>query len=165
VHRQPSGKAAAANSTIESDAIDEASWRVGAGNAPGEMVRILVADDQEGVRKRVIATLTSRKGFEVCGEASTGKEAVQLAKELKPDLIVLDITMPEINGLDAARHVQNFAPDTPILILSVHKSRQLMEEARKVGVRGYVTKGEAVQKLVQAVDAVLQDRTYFPDDL
>jgi DNA-binding NarL/FixJ family response regulator len=138
---------------------------VGAGNAPGEMVRILVADDQEGVRKRVIATLTSRKGFEVCGEASTGKEAVQLAKELKPDLIVLDITMPEINGLDAARHVQNFAPDTPILILSVHKSRQLMEEARKVGVRGYVTKGEAVQKLVQAVDAVLQDRTYFPDDL
>jgi DNA-binding NarL/FixJ family response regulator len=165
VHRQPSGKAAAANSTIESDAIDEASWRVGAGNAPGEMVRILVADDQEGVRKRVIATLTSRKGFEVCGEAGTGKEAVQLAKELKPDLIVLDITMPEINGLDAARHVQNFAPDTPILILSVHKSRQLMEEARKVGVRGYVTKGEAVQKLVQAVDAVLQDRTYFPDDL
>ena len=138
---------------------------MGAGNAPGEMVRILVADDQEGVRKRVIATLTSRKGFEVCGEASTGKEAVQLAKELKPDLIVLDITMPEINGLDAARHVQNFAPDTPILILSVHKSRQLMEEARKVGVRGYVTKGEAVQKLVQAVDAVLQDRTYFPDDL
>jgi DNA-binding NarL/FixJ family response regulator len=145
--------------------MDGAAWRVGAGNAPGEFVRILVADDQEGVRKRVIATLGSRKGFEVCGEASTGKEAVQLAKELKPDLIVLDITMPEMNGLDAARHIRDFAPDTLVLILSVHKSRQLMEEARKVGVRGYVTKGEAVQKLVQAVDSILQDRSFFPEDL
>jgi DNA-binding NarL/FixJ family response regulator len=138
---------------------------MGAGNAPGEMVRILVADDQEGVRKRVIATLTSREGFEVCGEARTGLEAVQLAKELKPDLIVLDITMPEMNGLEAARHIRDFAPDALILILSVHKSKQLLEEARKVGVRGYVTKGEAVQKLVQAVDAVLQDRSYFPENL
>ena len=128
-------------------------------------MRILVADDQEGVRKRVIATLTSREGFQVCGEARTGKEAVQLAKELKPDLIVLDITMPKMNGLDAARHIREIAPHTPILILSVHKSRQLIEEARKVGVRGYVTKGEAVQKLVQAVDAVLQDSSFFPEDL
>ena len=128
-------------------------------------MRILVADDQEGVRKRVIATLTSREGFEVCGEASTGTEAVRLARELKPDLIVLDITMPEMNGLDAARHIRDFAPDTLILILSVHKSKQLMEEARKVGVRGYVTKEEAVPKLVQAVDAVLQDRSFFPEDL
>jgi DNA-binding NarL/FixJ family response regulator len=138
---------------------------VGAGIAPGEIVRILVADDQQGVRKRVIATLTSREGFEVCGEAGTGKEAVRLAKELKPDLIVLDITMPDMNGLDAARHIRDIAPDTLILILSVHKSKQLMEEARKVGVRGYVAKGEAVQKLVQAVDAVLQDRSFFPEDL
>jgi len=145
--------------------MDGTAWSAGAGNAPGEFVRILVADDQEGVRKRVIATLTSRNGFEVCGEASTGKEAVELAQELKPDLIVLDITMPEMNGLDAARHIRAFAPDTLILILSVHKSRQLMEEARKVGVRGYVTKGEAVQKLVQAVDAILQDRSFFPEDL
>jgi DNA-binding NarL/FixJ family response regulator len=137
----------------------------GAENAPGEIVRILVADDQEGVRKRVIATLTSREDFEVCGEASTGKEAVRLAKDLKPDLIVLDITMPEMNGLDAARQIRASAPDALILILSVHKSKQLMEEARKAGVRGYVTKGETVQKLVQAVEAVLQDRSFFPEDL
>jgi two-component system, NarL family, nitrate/nitrite response regulator NarL len=137
---------------------------VGAGNAPGDMLRILVADDQDGVRKRVIETLTSREGFEVCGEAGTGKEAVRLAQELKPDLIVLDITMPEMNGLDAARHIRDVVPEALILILSVHKSRQLMEEARKVGVRGYVTKGEAVQKLVEAVDAVLHDRSFFPED-
>jgi DNA-binding NarL/FixJ family response regulator len=132
---------------------------------PGGTVRILVADDQEGVRRRVIATLSSHQGFEVCGEATNGIEAVEKAKELKPDLIVLDITMPEMNGLDAARHIRVFAPRTPILILSVHKSKQLIEEARKLGVQGYVTKGEAVQKLVQAVDAVLQERAFFPDDL
>ena len=131
---------------------------------PGGAVRILVADDQEEVRKRVIATLASRKGFEVCAEASNGLEAVQLAKETTPDLVVLDITMPEMNGLDAAQRIRSFLPDTPILILSVHKGKQLMEEARKIGVKGYVTKGEAIQKLVQAVDAVLQNEAYFPSD-
>jgi DNA-binding NarL/FixJ family response regulator len=132
---------------------------------PGGIVRILVADDQEAVRKRVIATLAARNGFEVCAEAANGLEAVHLAKETKPDLVVLDITMPEMNGLDAARRIRSLLPETPILILSVHKGKQLMEEARKIGVKGYVTKGEAVQKLVQAVDAVLQNEAYFPTDL
>ena len=128
-------------------------------------MRVLVADDQEGVRKRVIATLQSREGLEVCAEAVNGLDAVQKAKELKPDVIVLDITMPEMNGLEAAREIRSFAPDTPIVILSVHKSKQLIEEARKVGVRGYVTKGEAVQKLILAVDAVIRDDAFFPEDL
>jgi DNA-binding NarL/FixJ family response regulator len=130
----------------------------------GETVRILVADDQDAVRKRVIATLVSRQGFEICAEAANGLEAVERAKQSKPDLIVLDITMPELNGLDAARRIRSFLPDTPILILSVHKGKQLMEEARKIGVRGYVTKGEAVQKLGLAVDAVLQNRAFFPTE-
>lgn len=128
-------------------------------------MRILVADDQEGVRRRVVATLQARGDLEVCAEAANGLEAVKKARELKPDVIVLDITMPELNGLEAAREIRSFAPDTPIVILSVHKSKQLIEEARKVGVRGYVTKGEAVQKLVQAVDAVIRDRAFFPEDL
>ncbi len=132
---------------------------------PGGTVRILVADDQEGVRRRVIATLVSHEGYEVCGEAVTGLEAVEKARELKPDLIILDVTMPEMNGLDAASRIRAFAPKTPILILSVHKSRQLIEEARRIGVRGYVTKGEEVQKLVQAVDAVLQNETFFPAEI
>jgi DNA-binding NarL/FixJ family response regulator len=129
----------------------------------GGVVRILVADDQEAVRKRVCAALTAHEGFEVCGEASNGKEAVEKAKELHPDLIILDITMPVLNGLDAARLIRAFAPETPIVILSVHKSRQLMEEARKIGVQGYVTKGEAVQKLIQAVETVRQNETFFPE--
>ena len=127
--------------------------------------RILVADDQELVRKRVCSTLEEADGLQVCAEAANGQEAVDQAKELKPDLIVLDITMPVLNGLDAARLIREFAPEIPIIILSVHKSKQLMEEAQKIGVRGYVTKAEAGQNLVNAVRAVLAKGTYFPADL
>jgi DNA-binding NarL/FixJ family response regulator len=130
----------------------------------GGVVRIMVADDQEVVRKRVVATLVSRGDLEVCAEASNGKEAVQKTKELNPDLVILDITMPELNGLDAARQIRAFAPSLPILILSVHKSRQVVEEAKKIGVRGYVTKGDAIQKLLLAVDTVLQNQTFFPTE-
>jgi two-component system nitrate/nitrite response regulator NarL len=131
----------------------------------GRVVRIVVADDQEVVRKRVVATLMSRGDLEVCAEAANGLEAVEKTKELLPDLVVLDITMPELNGLDAARQIRTFAPNLPILILSVHKNRQVVEEAKKIGVRGYVTKGDAVQKLLLAVDTVLQNQTFFPTDL
>jgi two-component system nitrate/nitrite response regulator NarL len=127
--------------------------------------RILVADDQELVRRRVCSTLKARSDFEVCGEAVNGKEAVEMFKELRPDLVILDITMPLMNGLEAARTIHSISPHTPVLILSVHKSKQLIEEARRVGVRGYVTKEDAVQRLVQAVDAVLQERTFFPSDV
>ena len=127
--------------------------------------RILVADDQELVRKRVCSTLEEAEGLQVCAEAANGQEAVDQAKELKPDLIILDITMPVLNGLDAARLIREFAPEIPIIILSVHKSKQLMEEAQKIGVRGYVTKAEAGQNLVKAVRAVLAKGTYYPADL
>ncbi len=130
----------------------------------GGLVRIVVADDQEIVRKRVVATLMSRGDLEVCAEAANGKEAVEKVKELNPDLVILDITMPELNGLDAARQIRALDPDLPILILSVHKSRQVVEEAKKIGVRGYVTKGDAIQKLLLAVDTVLQDQTFFPTE-
>jgi two-component system nitrate/nitrite response regulator NarL len=128
-------------------------------------LRILVADDQEAIRKRVCSILESRINFEVCAEAANGREAVEKAQELNPDVVILDITMPILNGLDAARMIREFSPDTPILILSVHKSRQLMEEAQKIGVRGYLTKGEAGQNLVTAVNTVLQNRTSFPAEI
>ena len=127
--------------------------------------RILVADDQELVRRRVCSTLMARSDFEVCGEAANGKEALEKFKELRPDLVILDITMPLMNGLEAARAIHSVSPNTPVLILSVHKSKQLIEEARRIGVRGYVTKEDAVQNIVQAVDAVLQERTFFPPDV
>lgn len=126
--------------------------------------RILVADDQEPVRRRVCSTLMARSDFEVCGEAANGKEAVEKFKELKPDLVILDITMPQMNGLEAARAIHSVSPKTPVLILSVHKSKQLIEEARRIGVRGYITKEDAVQSLIPAVDAIFQERTFFPPD-
>lgn len=126
--------------------------------------RILIADDQEMIRRRVRATLESREDFQVCAEVSNGADAVEKTQELNPDLVILDITMPQLNGLEAARKILHFSPNTPILILSVHKSDQLMEEAKRIGVRGYVTKGEAGQNLVTAAETVLQKKTFFPAD-
>lgn len=128
------------------------------------ILRILVADDQEAIRKRVRSILVSKSDFEVCAEASNGREAVEKAQELKPDLIVLDITMPVLNGLEAARMIRRISPDTPIIILSVHKSRQLMKEAQEIGVQGYVTKEEASQTLIKAAVTVLNKLTFFPSE-
>jgi len=109
-------------------------------------------------------TLAARMALEACDEAANGEEAVELAQESNPDLIILDISMPVMNGLDAARKIRQFSPDTPILILTMHKSKQLMEEAQKIGVRGYVVKAEAGQSLVSAVHAVLRRQTFFPTE-
>jgi DNA-binding NarL/FixJ family response regulator len=124
-------------------------------------LRVLVADDQPGIRKRICLTLASLVTLEVCDEAADGQEAVDKAQDSNPDLIILDVTMPVMNGLDAARKIRVFSPDTPILILTMHKSRQLMEEARKIGVRGYVVKAEAGQSLGTAV---MQSQTFFPTE-
>ena len=126
------------------------------------LLRILVVDDQEAVRRRVCSTLASRADFEVCGEAADGQEAVDQAKALRPDLIVLDVTMPVMNGLDAARVILAFFPKMPILILSMHRNKQLLEEARRMGVRGYIAKEEAIQNLTSAIDTILGNQTFFP---
>jgi len=102
--------------------------------------------------------------YEVCAEASNGVEAVELARKLKPDLIVLDITMPLMNGLEAARMIRAFAPNSPIVILSVHKNKQLMEEAKKAGVLGYVTKEDAVEHLSRAVELASAAQSCYPTD-
>jgi DNA-binding NarL/FixJ family response regulator len=127
-------------------------------------LRVLVADDQPGIRKRVCLTLASIVTLEVCDEAADGQEAVEKAEESSHDLIILDVTMPVMNGLDAARKIRVFSPHTPILILTMHKSRQLMEEARKIGVHGYVVKADAGQSLSSAIAAVMQSQTFFPTE-
>jgi DNA-binding NarL/FixJ family response regulator len=127
-------------------------------------LRILVADDQPGIRKRICITLASMLALEACDEAANGQEAVEKAEESSPDLIILDVTMPVMNGLDAARRIRLFSPLTPILILTMHKSKQLMEEARKIGVQGYVVKADAGQSLGSAVTAIMQSQTFFPTE-
>jgi DNA-binding NarL/FixJ family response regulator len=126
-------------------------------------VRILIADDHEAVRRGVCAILLSRDGIEVCGEAVNGGDAVEKAAELKPDLVILDVTMPVLGGLEAAVQILKILPKVPILIFSMHESRQLREEAQRIGARGYVTKGEAGDHLMNAVEALLQGGTFFPE--
>jgi DNA-binding NarL/FixJ family response regulator len=125
-------------------------------------LRVLIADDHEAVRKGVCSILGSRKDLEVCGEAENGRDAIEKVRELKPDVVILDITMPVLSGFEAAREIRK-TMSVPILILSMHESNQLIEEARKIGVQGYVTKTEAASTLLLAVDALLHKQDFFPD--
>jgi DNA-binding NarL/FixJ family response regulator len=126
-------------------------------------LRVLIADDHESVRKGVCVILGTRGDIEVCGEASNGREAIDKAKELQPNLIILDITMPVLSGIDAAEVIRTALPHVPILFLSMHQSRQIVAEAKRIGVQGYVRKSEAATTLLNAVDAVLRNEPFFPD--
>ncbi len=126
------------------------------------VLRVLVADDHEAVRKGVCSILAARADLELCGEAQNGKEAIEKARDLKPDVIIMDITMPVLSGFEAAREIRK-TMSVPILILSMHESNQLIEEARKIGVQGYVTKTQVAGALLHAVDALLRKEEFFPE--
>jgi DNA-binding NarL/FixJ family response regulator len=123
--------------------------------------RILVADDHEVARKGIRSLLEDHVGWEVCGEARDGREAVDYASKLKPDVLLLDIGMPNLNGLDAARQILATDPDARILILTVHDSEQTVREVLAVGARGFLLKSDAGRDLVAAVEALQQRRTFF----
>jgi DNA-binding NarL/FixJ family response regulator len=125
------------------------------------LVRILVADDNPAVRHYLRAILEQKRGWQVCAEARTGREALQRAHEMLPDVILLDFQMPDLNGLDVAARVSRSFPDIPILMITVHFSKQLVEAARKVGIRGACAKSD-VGSIVEAVEALLHQETYFP---
>jgi DNA-binding NarL/FixJ family response regulator len=124
------------------------------------VVRILVADDNPAIRKCLRGLLEHHEDWQVCDEASNGKEAVEHFEKTKPDLIVIDLQMPEMNGLDAARQIVHQSPGTPILMVTIHLSKQLSEEARRVGIRGTCAKGN-INCVVDAVGALLRQETYF----
>ncbi len=117
--------------------------------------RILVADDHDLVRKGMRLLLETASDFEVC-EAENGQEAVDKTKELKPDLVILDISMPVMDGLSAAREIRTIAPDTPILIFSLNRTEVFRDVAERIGVTGYVTKSEGAETLMMAVHAALK---------
>jgi DNA-binding NarL/FixJ family response regulator len=123
--------------------------------------RILIADDHQLVRDGVRALLQSHAGWEICGEARTGREAVAKAIELRPDIVILDISMPDLNGVDAARRIRTASKKTEILILSVHYSDQLVREIVDSGVRGYVLKSDSDHDLLIAVETLAMHKPYF----
>ncbi len=124
-------------------------------------MRILVADDHEIVRQGLRALIETRAGFVVCGEAANGREAVDRTAALKPDVLVLDIAMPELNGLEAARRIPAVSPRTQILVLSTHHDDALVHEIVTAGVRGYVLKSDAARDLVTAIESLGSGRPFF----
>ena len=124
-------------------------------------LRILVADDHDLMRRGLKSILESHPGWEICAEANTGKDAVTKAGQLKPNVAILDISMPEIDGLEAARQIRQVSPKTEILVLSMHYSDQLIRDILEAGVRGYVVKSDSDRDLVLAVEALANHRPFF----
>jgi len=123
-------------------------------------IRVLLADDNPTIRKMVRSALERHAHIEVCGEAENGAQAVEQAKKMVPDVTVLNITMPVLNGFDAAREIKEHVPQTAIVILSTHADRFFLEEAKKLGVRTYVSKSRAGDALVKAVAAALKGEDF-----
>lgn len=123
--------------------------------------RILIADDHEVVRRGIRALIEQHVGWEICGEAVDGEDAVQKAGELRPDIALLDVGMPRLNGLDAARQILAAAPQTRVLILTMHESEQIVREVLEVGARGFLLKSDAARDLISAVRALEQRTTFF----
>jgi DNA-binding NarL/FixJ family response regulator len=126
------------------------------------VVRIFVVDDNPAVRRYLRGVLEQQDGWRVCDEARNGPEAVERFSQVKSDLVVLDFQLPEMNGLDVARHIIEVSPHTPILIVTLFLSSQLAEEARKIGVKGICAKAD-ISSVVDAVGALLRQESYFPN--
>ncbi len=125
-------------------------------------LRILIADDHEYLMRRGIKTLLqTHAGWEICGEANNGREAVAKAQELKPDIAILDIAMPDLNGVDAAKRIRKESPNTEILILSVHYSDQLIRDILEAGVRGYIVKSDSDRDLIIAVETLANHKPFL----
>jgi DNA-binding NarL/FixJ family response regulator len=123
---------------------------------------ILIVDDHEIVRHFVRSVIQiSRPEWKICGEASNGKEAFEAIKSMKPDVVILDLIMPEMGGLEVASRIRNLALKSRILVFTLHESEELAEEARKAGARGFVAKSRAGRDLIRAIDAVESGGTFF----
>jgi DNA-binding NarL/FixJ family response regulator len=124
-------------------------------------LRMLIADDHEIVRQGLRSLVESHAGWQVCGEAVDGWDAVHKARELKPDVIALDIGMPNLNGLEAAREILRENPKTKILFLTIYDTEQAVKSAVQIGAKGLILKSDAARELLVAIEAILRNSTYF----
>jgi DNA-binding NarL/FixJ family response regulator len=124
-------------------------------------LKILIADDHYVVRHGLRSLLESRPGWEVCGEACNGREAVELSTQLKPEVVIIDITMPGMTGLEATRHILKTNPKTQVVVLTMHESEELLREVLDAGARGYVLKTDKGRELISAIEAVRNNNAFF----
>ena len=124
-------------------------------------LRIMIADDHDLMRRGLKSLLEVQAGWEICAEATKGREAIAKAEQLRPDVVVIDICMPELNGIEATRQIRKVSPRTEVLVLSVHHSDHLIREALDAGARGFVVKSDADAELVSAVEALASHRPFF----
>jgi len=123
--------------------------------------RVLLVDDHEIIRRGMRSILEARKDWKIVGEATTGREAVQKVEELKPDVVVMDISMPELNGLEAVRQILRLAPRTEVLVLTMHESEDLVREVLEAGARGYLLKSDAASQLIAAIETLRVHKPYL----
>lgn len=124
-------------------------------------LRILIADDHGMIRQGVTAVIASRPGWELIGAATNGRQAVEFARTLRPDLVVLDLTMPELNGLEAIGLIRAALPKVAILVLTMHDSESMARQVLAAGARGYLLKSDAPEWMAQAITALADGRTFF----
>jgi DNA-binding NarL/FixJ family response regulator len=124
------------------------------------MPRVIVVDDHAVIRRGVQGILSAFPEWELCGEAENGQEGVKLAETVRPEIIIMDVSMPGLNGLEATRIIHNTLPDTKILLLTLHSSTELVRSAFRAGARGYVLKSDAEHELVRALNVLAGDGTY-----
>ena len=131
------------------------------GANPTRRKSILIADDHEVARRGIRTVLKSYPSLEVVGEAASGSDAVKKVAQVKPDVVVMDITMPVMSGLDATRLIMETAPRTKVLIFTMHDSEQMIQTALEAGARGYVLKSNAASDLIAAIRALSKDEISF----
>jgi DNA-binding NarL/FixJ family response regulator len=129
------------------------------------MIRILLADDHEIVRRGLNALLGTRPDWQVCGEAENGREAVALAVKLKPNVAILDLSMPQLNGLEATRQIRREVPETEVLVFSMYESEQFVRNLLAAGARGYVLKSDVAAQLLTAVETVARHKPFFTSEV
>jgi DNA-binding NarL/FixJ family response regulator len=129
------------------------------------VIRILLADDHDVVRRGLSALLANRPDWQVVGEAQNGREAVSLAVKLKPQVAVLDLSMPELNGLEATRQIRKEVPETEVLVFSMYESEQFVRDLLAAGARGYVLKSDVTTQLLIAVETVARHKPFFTSEV
>jgi len=124
-------------------------------------IRVLIADDHQIVRVGLCSVLTGQEGFEIAGQAATGLEAIKLARETAPDVVLMDVSMPQMNGREAARQIKKELPDTKIIVISMYDRREFILDMLDAGVQGYILKTEAADDLMPAIKAALRGEVYL----